>query len=187
MDNKISSQIKRGLKITTDYFITLIIFAIFLSIVLSISGDNYEKGIFIYSILIFLIMFSMIYNNMSDVAFREKRPQYGINPSPYKGFMYGFIGMLPILILQIPYYFIHLEENFATLQRRLLQGLTGPLYWLASLISEEPWAYHLVLLMIPLIAGLGYLAGHHGFYITRKLKLDKLFTRKNQDKKPPAK
>lgn len=187
MDNKISSQIKRGLKITTDYLITLAMFVIFLSIVLNIAKNNMEVGIFIFSILIFIILFSMIYNNMSDIAFREKRPQYGLNPSPYKGFLYGFIGTLPILVLQLLYYLINFGENFATLQRRLLQGVTGPLYWLASLISEETWAYHLVLLVIPVIAGLGYLAGHYEFYITRKLKIFDFLMKKKQDKKPPAK
>ncbi len=171
MDNKVSSQIRRGLKITTDYSITLVIFVIFLSIVFNVAKNNLETGVFIFSILIFLILFSMLYTNMSDVAFKEKRPQYGLNPSPYKGFLYGLIGMLPILVLQLLNYVIPYEEKLLTLQRRILQGLTGPLYWLASLISEEPWAYHLVLLVIPMIAGLGYLAGHHEFFITRKLKI----------------
>ncbi len=171
MDNKVSSQIRRGLKITTDYSITLVIFVIFLSIVFNVAKNNLETGVFIFSILIFLILFSMLYTNMSDVAFKEKRPQYGLNPSPYKGFLYGLIGMLPILVLQLLNYVIPYGEKLLTLQRRILQGLTGPLYWLASLISEETWAYHLVLLVIPIIAGLGYLAGHHEFFIMRKLKI----------------
>lgn len=180
MDNTIKSQIRRGLKIATDYSITLVVFAIFLSIVFNVAKNNLQTGVFIFSILIFLILFSMIYTNMSDVAVKEKRPQYGIHPSPYKGFLYGFIGMLPILVLQLTYYVIPYGEKLLTLQRRILQGITGPLYWLASLISEEAWAYHLVLLVIPVIAGLGYLAGHHEFYILRKLKI---FNKKKKDVK----
>ncbi len=184
MDNSFKSQIRRGLKIFTDYSLTLIIFAIFLSIVFNVAKNNLQTGVFIFSILIFLIMFSMIYSNMSDVAFREKRPQYGIHPSPYKGFLYGVIGMLPVFILQLSYYVIPYGEKLLTLQRRVLQGVTGPLYWLASLISDEPWAYHLVLLVIPVIAGLGYLAGHYEFYIMRKLKI---FNKKKKDIQQPAK
>lgn len=80
MDNKVSSQIKRGLKITGDYFISLVIFAIFSSLVFTLAKNNIEKGIFIFSIIMFIVLFSMIYSGMSDVAFREKRPQYKINP-----------------------------------------------------------------------------------------------------------
>lgn len=190
MDNKISSQIKRGLKITTDYLVSLLIFGIFSSIVFSIAKENIERGITIFSIVIFLVLFSMVYTDMSDIAFREKRPQYAINPPPYKGFLYGFIGIIPIFLLQLLYYIVNIPVNgdaevLLTLKRRILQALTGPLYWLASLISKEVYAYHLVLLLIPIIAGLGYLAGHHEFYILRKLKIfDKL--RKNA-KKPGQK
>jgi hypothetical protein len=86
MDNKVGSQIKRALRVTGDYFVSLVIFGIFSSIVFSIAKENIERGIYVFSIIIFLIMFSMIYSSMSGIAFKEKRPQYNINPSPYKGF-----------------------------------------------------------------------------------------------------
>lgn len=189
MDNSIKSQIRRGLKVTGDYTITLVLFAIFLSIVISIAKNNLQTGVFIFSIIIFLILFSMIYTNMRDVAFKEKRPQYGINPSPYKGFLYGIIGTLPIFILQLFYYVIPFGEELHTLQFRILQGITGPLYWIASLISDEAWAYHLVLLVLPVMAGLGYLAGHYDFSIMRKLKIfDKIFNKlKKKNIKPQPK
>ena len=58
----------------------------------------------------------------------------------------------------------------------------SPLYWLASIISHDEWAYHVVLLVIPIIAGLGYLSGYHEFYIIKKLKIfDKL--RKKQEER----
>lgn len=183
MDNKIWSRIKRSLRITGDYFITLIIFGIFSSLVLSLAKENLETGINIFSIVIFLIMFSMMYTNMSETAFKEKRPQYNINPSQYKGFMYGLIGVLPLFIIQFIYYFISVPEEFITLKRRILQAFTGPLYWLARMISHDIWAYHIVLLVIPVITGLGYLAGYHGFYIFRKLKIfDKLKKKPKQQK-----
>lgn len=179
MDNKLWSQIKRGFKVTSDYFTSLLLFAIFSSIALSIFKDNMEKGIFVFSIILFLLMFSMIYTSMIDTAVREKRPQYNINPPPYKGFMYGIIGTLPIFLVQLIYYAVNVPEEALTLKRRLLQAFTGPLYWLASLISHDEWAYHLVLIVIPVIAGLGYLAGFHEFYIFRKLGL---FNKKQKNK-----
>lgn len=177
MDNKLWSQVKRGLKITWDYFAALLIFGVFSSIALSIYKDNLEKGILIFSILIFLIMFSMIYTGMSDTAIREKRPQYNINPPPYKGFIYGIIGILPLLVIQLFYYVINVPEELLTLKRRILQAFSSPVYWLAQLISADAWAYHLVLLVIPVIAGLGYLAGYNEFYILKRLKI---FTKRKQ-------
>jgi amino acid transporter len=182
MDNKTWSQIKRGLKVTGDYLTALLVFGIFSSISLSIFKDNLEKGIFIFSIVIFLFLLSMLYSGMSDVAFREKRPQYNINPPPYKGFLYGIVGTIPLFIIQLLYYIISVPEDLLLIKRRVLQAFTGPLYWLASLISQEVWAYHLVLLIIPIITGLGYLAGHHEFYISKKIKLFDKLRQKQQEK-----
>ena len=179
MDNKVWSQIKRGLRITGDYIVALIIFGIFSSIVFSFFKENLETGITIFSVIIFLLMFSMMYTSMSDTASREKRPQYNINPPPYKGFLYGAIGTLPILLVQLIYYLVSVPEEFLTMKRRVLQAFTAPLYWLAKLISHDEWAYHAVLLVIPVIAGLGYMAGFYDFFIMKKLGL---FNKKKNNK-----
>jgi len=183
LDNKLWSQIKRGLKITGDYIVVLIIFGIFSSIIFSLFKENLETGITIFSVIIFLIMFAMMYTNMSDIAFREKRPQYNINPPPYKGFIYGVIGTLPILLVQLIYYFVNVPDEFLILKRRVLQAFTAPLYWIARLISHDEWAYHAVLAVIPVIAGLGYMAGFYGFYITKKLKIFEKLKKKQNVKK----
>jgi hypothetical protein len=183
LDNKVWSQIKRGLKIAGDYLVALFIFGIFSSIIFSIfKEDKLLTGITVFSFIIFLVMSSMMYTSMSDTAFREKRPQYDINPSPFKGFMYGFIGITPLFLVQLLYYLINVPEEFLVLKRRILQAFSAPLYWLASIISHDEWAYHVVLLVIPIIAGLGYLSGYHEFYIIKKLKIfDKL--RKKQEER----
>ncbi len=187
MDNKVGSQIKRALRVTGDYFVSLVIFGIFSSIVFSIAKENIERGIYVFSIIIFLIMFSMIYSSMSGIAFKEKRPQYKINPSPYKGFLYGIIGVVPIFVVQLLYYLVdivvYIPKELFMVKRRILQAFTGPLYWLAKLISYEIWAYHVVLLVIPVIAGLGYLAGHYEFYIMKKLKIFDKVKSKAKDKR----
>ena len=187
MDNKVGSQIKRALRVTGDYFVSLVIFGIFSSIVFSIAKENIERGIYVFSIIIFLIMFSMIYSSMSGIAFKEKRPQYNINPSPYKGFLYCIIGVVPIFVVQLLYYLVdivvYIPKELFMVKRRILQAFTGPLYWLAKLISYEIWAYHVVLLVIPVIAGLGYLAGHYEFYIMKKLKIFDKVKSKSKDKR----
>ena len=45
MDNKLSSQIKRGLKITTNYLLAVIVFVVFLMPVLTIFENNNEPAI----------------------------------------------------------------------------------------------------------------------------------------------
>lgn len=185
MDNRLWSQIKRALKITGDYFLVLVIFGIFSSVVFSFFKENLETGITIFSVLIFLLMSAMIYTDMSDMAFREKRPQYNINPSPFKGFMYGVIGTVPVFLVQLVYYIVNVADDFLLFKRRVLQAFTAPLYWLAKLISHDEWAYHVVLLVIPVIAGLGYMAGYYGFYVTKKLKIFEKLRIKQDDKKDP--
>lgn len=185
MDNRLWSQIKRALKITGDYFLVLVIFGIFSSVVFSFFKENLETGITIFSVLIFLLMSAMIYTDMSDMAFREKRPQYNINPSPFKGFMYGVIGTVPVFLVQLVYYIVNVADDFLLFKRRVLQAFTAPLYWLAKLISHDEWAYHVVLLVIPVIAGLGYMAGYYGFYVTKKLKIFEKLRKKQDDKKDP--
>ncbi len=184
MDNKVWSQIKRGLRITGDYLVTLFIFGIFSSIIFSIfKEDNVVTGITIFSFVVFFIMASMIYTNMGDTAFREKRPQYDINPSPYKGFIYGLIGIAPLFLIQLVYYLVNVPEELLMLKRRILQSFTAPLYWFASIISHDEWAYHVALLLIPIVAGLGYLAGYHEFYIFKKLKIFEKFRKKQEERR----
>ncbi|UZQ85444.1 hypothetical protein ODU73_002587 [Thermoclostridium stercorarium] len=187
MDNKVWSQIKRALKITVDYFVALIIFGVFSSIVFSLFKENFETGITIFSVIVFLLMTAMMYSDMRDTAFREKRPQYNINPPPYKGFKYGFIAVLPILLIQLVYYLVNVPAELTTFKRRMLQAFTAPLYWLAKLISHDEWSYHVVLLIIPVIAGLGYLAGFHNFYITKKLKIFEKLKKQPQNAKKDVK
>ena len=57
MDNKVGSQIKRALRVTGDYFVSLIIFAVFSSIVFGIAKENIEKGFMYFQSLFFLLCF----------------------------------------------------------------------------------------------------------------------------------
>jgi len=184
MDNKLSSQIKRGLKITTNYLLAVIVFVVFLMPVLTIFENNNEPAIFVYSIIIFLLMVPTIYIEMSKLAFKEKRPQYNINPSPFKGFYYGFIGVVPLILILIVLFSLRLPEDFSTLHKRLYQGFSGPLYWFAKSIGNKPVHYAISYVLLILMAGLGYYAGHKDFYLIAFIrnKLGKLRKSKNQNK-----
>jgi hypothetical protein len=177
MDNRIGSQIKRALKVTSDYFISLILFQVFFVPVISIAKDSMTGAVPYLSAAVFLMLFYMLYVDMRGMAFKEKRPQYNINPSPYKGLLYGAIGVIPLLIADIAVLLTKVPEDYATLKRRILQGISGPLYWFAKLIGNEPAHYILAAVLVVIIAGMGYYAGHKDFmlvdFIRSKLGIEK--------------
>lgn len=165
MDNKLSSQIKRGLKITTNYLLAVIVFGVFLMPILTLFENSNETAVFVYSIIIFLLMTPTIYIEMSRLAFKEKRPQYSINPSPFKGLYYGFIGVIPLILVLVVIFMLNLPEELSTLHKRIYQGFCGPLYWFAKSIGNEPVHYAVSFVLVILIAALGYYAGHKDFYL----------------------
>ncbi len=170
MDNRWFSQIKRGLKVTTDYLIMLVLFVVFALLALSYAEEGTPGAMPMFSFLIFLVTFYTVYVDMRMMAFKEKRPQYDINPSPLKGFLYGLIGVVPPVILQIIVMSLSFPESLQTLQRRIYQGLGGPLYWFTRIIGNQPYHYILSFVLVILIAGIGYYAGYKEFYLVNVLR-----------------
>ncbi|NLU52490.1 MAG: hypothetical protein GXX10_06470 [Clostridiaceae bacterium] len=179
MDNSLVSQIKRGLKVTVNYFIALLIFGVFLMPLLSFVKDNANTFVFCYSLVMFLVMFYLIYVEMRVMAFKEKRPQYNINPSPFKGLLYGFIGIIPLIVIELVLIFVSFPEDLLTLKKRLYQGFAGPLYWFSSLIGNEPVHYVISFVLLVVIAFLGYYAGHKDFLLVTFV-YDKLGIKRNK-------
>lgn len=170
MDNRIISQILRGLKVTSNYIMALILFVIFTMPIISIAQDSLQTVMSAFSFLIFLFMFYIIYVDMRVVAFKEKRPQYNINPSKFKGFFYGLIGMIPLVLIQSILLSLRFPEDLQVLKRKLYQGFAGPFYWLSRLLGDEPVHYILSFLVVIIIAGLGYYAGHKEFYLVSYIR-----------------
>lgn len=177
MDNRVISQIKRGLRVTTGYLTALIIFAVFSMTVISFAKNDVSAGMIWLSVITFLLMFFSVYTEMRDTAFKEKRPQYDINPPPFKGLLYGIIGIAPLVIVEIVLMLIKVPEDLLVLKRRVWQGFASPLYWIARLFGNTPVCYILAFIVVIIIAGLGYYAGYKGVYpaaaIRRKLGLNK--------------
>jgi len=170
MDKSFKTFLKNSLKIVFDYGIVLIIFGVFIATVIGLAKSNFERWIGLYSFTIFLLMFFMIYNDMKDLAIKEKRPQYNINPKPFKGVFYGLVAIVPFLLILLAYPFINVPKEFVILKLRLMQGFAGPLYWLAKWISGEYWSYIVAFFVIPVISMLGYWAGYREFYFASRLK-----------------
>ncbi len=165
MDNKILSQIKRSLKICTDYILALILFFLFTMPVISGVKENPQNAITYLSIAIFIMLFYNIYVDMRNIAIKEKRPQYNINPPFYKGFIYGLMGIVPLVAIQIILIMIRLPKDFETLHRRLYQGFGGPLYWISRLLGNQAAHYVISFVVLAIIAGIGYFAGFKDFYL----------------------
>ncbi|MDI9513794.1 MAG: hypothetical protein GX384_06255 [Clostridiaceae bacterium] len=170
MDNKFSSIVKRSLKVTASYITAFILICVFSASVFGLARENTPKAMPWLSFFTFLILFYGVYNEMRSLGVKESRPQYNINPSKFKGLLYGTIGVIPILIIQLIALAIRIDEPFEILKRRIFQLVSGPLYWLARLLGNEIYHYFASLVTIIVMAFLGYFAGYNKFYLTTWLK-----------------
>lgn len=163
--------IKSALKVLGDYFVSLIIFVLFLYTFFVITKENYSKWIPLYSGVNFVLMVSLMYTDMKKLARKEKRPQYNLNPYPLKGFVLGIIGFLPVIILEIVYIFLNFNSEVKNRVAELaLKAILGPVYIFVRLAGGTTFGYVLASLVVPIVAMLGYMAGYYGFEL-RKTKL----------------
>lgn len=160
-------DIKSAFKVLTDYFISLILFAIFLIIPVGLAKDNFYRWLPVYSFIIFLVMFTTIYSDMKKLAVKEKRPQYNIKHYPFKGFILGLMGILPIIFIELAYPLVFFNNAVSDrIKHVVLNTLLGPLYTFISAGNETVTAYAVSTAIVPLIAMLGYLAGYYSFDIS---------------------
>jgi hypothetical protein len=91
--------------------------------------------------------------------------------------LYGLIGIVPLVGVQIVLIMIKLPEEYTTLHRRIYQGFGGPLYWITRILGDGSVHYLISFVVLIIIAGLGYLAGFNSFYllnyISQKLGIKK--------------
>jgi len=161
--------IKSSFKVFGDYFVSLIIFVIFLYTFFVITKENYSKWIPLYSGVNFILMVSIMYADMKNLGKKEKRPQYNLSPHPLKGLILGLIGFLPIIILEIVYIFLNFNEEAKNRIAELaLKTLLGPVYIFVRLAGGTTFGYILASLVVPVVAMLGYMAGYYGFEFRKK-------------------
>jgi len=179
------NYIKNGMKILFNYTIALVLFAIFIYVFMSLAKDNFNEWLPLYSILLFLITFLMIYTDMKSLAVKEKKPQYDLHPYPLKGLVYGMIGTIPIAVIVAVASLIRLEnEVIEHVKHVAINTFLGPLYFLIRWLNEAPIGYITAILLLPLIALMGYLAGYYGINIMDKIKKKKPVIEKGFTKSP---
>ncbi len=167
--------IRNSAKILYSYTMVLIMFGIFIYPFISIAKDSFSKWLPLYSILIFLFAFFIIYTDMKNLAVKEKRPQYGLNPYPLKGLVYGLIGSIPVALPVAVAALIYLGNDTAErIKHVAINAFLGPTYFLIKWLNETLIGYISAILLLPLIAMLGYLAGYYGINLMDKLRSKKI-------------
>ncbi len=168
------NSVKKAAGIFGNYIIILIIYIVFLYTFISITGEKFVEWLPLYSFLMFLLLFYLIYNDMKTHAVKETRPQYNLNPHPLKGLIIGLFAAVPIAVLEIVYLTVVLGSEVANYLKKLIfYVVIGPLYFIIGLFGETLFTYLAVFLLIPVIAMLGYLAGYYKFSLRRLLGKEK--------------
>ncbi len=164
------TYIKNSAKILYNYAMALLVFVIFIYPFMGITKDAFNTWLPVYSIVLFLFAFFLIYSDMKELAKKEKRPQYEYTHYPLKGFVYGLIGIIPIMVITAIFTFIHFDTTVAErIKHVAVNTFLGPLYFMIRWMNEAIPAYFVSILAIPVISLLGYLAGHYGVDIMKKL------------------
>lgn len=179
------NYIKNSAKILYNYAIVLIVFVIFIYVVMSITKDNFWRWLPLYSFTLFLFAFFIIYSDMKSLAMKEKKPQYDLDPYPFKGLVYGLIGVIPIVLVVAVASLIHLENETAEhIKHVAIKTFLGPLYFFIKWINNAPIGYIISILLLPVMSMLGYLAGFYNINITNKLKKKKVVQEKAFTRSP---
>lgn len=174
-----SSYIRNGARVLYNYALALILFIVFVYVFITITGNNFGKLLPLYSFIIFIFTFFIIYSEMKRLAQKEKKPQNGLNPYPLKGLVYGLAGFLPIAVLEVVSVFISFGSEFENhLKHVVINAFMGPLFFIIKFFGEKPLGYIIATLIIPVVAMLGYMAGYYGVDIIKRIK--------KKEKKPEA-
>lgn len=158
--------VRKALKTSVDYAIVLVIYVIFLYTFVAITGDKFYNWLPVYSVVNFLLLFLILYNDYKMLAMKERKPQYNLNPYRLKGFYMGVLGFLPVVIAVTVLFSIRFEDELAArLAELVAKGFLGPVYFILRAGGETFLTYAGAMFTVPAIAALGYLAGYHNFSI----------------------
>lgn len=163
--------LKDSLKVISSYIMALVVFVIFLVAVISLTRDNFYFWLPIYSFVIFLLLFSMLYSDLKRLAIRDKRPQYNLKPYPLKGLVLGIIGFTPVMLMELAYPLINFRDPIIErIGHAALNTLMGPLYFIIRMGKSTTGAYIVASLAVPVVSMLSYMVGYYGIDIKSYFK-----------------
>jgi len=157
---------KTAARVFVDYITTVFLFCAFLiSVLLIATPETARPWLIGYSLVWFIMMMMMIYSRMKQVAQKEVIPQYDLHPYPYKGFVYGLFAMIPNLLVALLNSIVIFPKDIFNARKLLVVKLIfGPLHAFVEMTGDTPLSFFLVCLIVPIIAGAGYLMGYYGIY-----------------------
>ena len=179
------NYIRNSARILYSYALTLILFIVFVYIFITMTGNNFGKLLPLYSLIVFIFSFFIIFSETKRLGLKEKKLLNGLNPYPIKGLVYGIIGFMPVAVLEVVSVFISFGTEFEDhLKHVAVNAIMGPLFFAIKLFDEKPLGYVIASLIIPVVAMLGYMAGYYGFDIKIFKKADKKPETKGFEKSP---
>ncbi len=178
--------IKTGGKILYDYAMSLIIFVVFLYPFIGLTGENLYTWLPLYCIIVFIFTFILIYADMKALAIKEKKPQYELNPYPLKGLVYGLLAIIPVILIIGMLSLIRFDSSIADrISHLAINTLLGPMYFIIGWMKESILGYAAAILVIPILAMLGYLAGYYGIHIMKTVFKKKTVVQEKEFTKSP--
>jgi hypothetical protein len=173
MEGVFMNYIKSGAKVFGDYLISLILFIVFLYPFIVITGESFSNWLPVYSILIFIPMFSILYSNLNSIAKKEKRSEDRLKVYPLKGLIIGLIGFSPVILLEMVYPLIIFDNPAANrLKELVLKTILGPVFFILRFTGTSAVSYAIASLVVPAIAMLGYITGYYD------IRLNEVFRKK---------
>ncbi|MDD4493835.1 MAG: hypothetical protein PHV32_05735 [Eubacteriales bacterium] len=166
--------VSKSLKATVDYLIVLAFYFIALIPFLMIFKDNANNWIWLYSLLLFILLFRMLFHDYHKIGAFEKRTEDKFHPYLFKGFLLGVTGMIPIVLLGAINLFINIEDQTVSyiVDYAFKKVLFGPLYFIPELLTElgrdSYVTYLLSTLVVPIITFTAYTFGYHDLYLFPK-------------------
>ncbi len=164
--------IMKGLRILYIYAMVVLIFVVFLYPVIGLTKDNFNNWLPVYSFICFLFLFFFQYIELKELALKEKKPAYELDPYPLKGLVYGRVGVVPIIVITAVFTIITFDNPVTERFKHLgVNTFLGPLYFFIRLFEEAIPSYFGAILFIPVMTALGYLAGYYGINLNIREKI----------------
>jgi hypothetical protein len=165
------SVFKQGRRVTLDYLVFLILFAVFLPLLVTLTGKDAGKWMPYYSLLMGLVLTVILWPDIYDQAVKEKKKIYNLDPSPHKGILIVLVGFAPYIVLTAAaYIFTGIMAERMKLPSQVItlinNAFLSPVYFISALLGNGISAHIAACLYVPLTCYLAYFAGNKG--ITRR-------------------
>lgn len=159
---------KGSFRTFASYSAGVFLFTFFLIAPLSME-NNRSTWISVYSMVFFIFTVIFLYQQMRKIGeFESNHSESKV--TPFKGLLYGVIGFLPYLILEILYFIIYPQLGAGTaagIIHAVFRCGFGPMYFIIRFLGYTWYSYLLSSIIIPVVAFLGYAAGFSGIQLKK--------------------